>query len=140
MILSLCETVGIRLRKDKVLCGCICVELKDWSFHAHSHQITLDTPTDSTTVLYQTACELLKEFWDFTPLRLISVRASHISDGTFTQFHMFQSARNQKLEKMDKAIDAIRGKYGIDSIKRASFLKHDSIVDHASGKEKHLSR
>ncbi len=140
VILSLCETVGIRLRKDKVLCGCICVELKDWSFHAHSHQITLDTPTDSTTVLYQKACELLKEFWDFTPIRLISVRASHISDGTFTQFHMFQSARNQKLEKMDKAIDAIRGKYGIDSIKRASFLKQDSIVDHASGKEKHLSR
>lgn len=136
VILSLCETVGIRLRKDKVQCSCVCVELKDWDFHCHSHQMTLDTPTDSTAILYQNACRLLKEFWDLTPVRLISVRASRITDDSFTQLCMFQTARNQKLEQMDKAIDAIREKFGIDSIKRASFLKQDSMVDHASGKQK----
>ncbi|MCI9359647.1 MAG: DNA polymerase IV [Hungatella sp.] len=136
VILSLCETVGIRLRKDNVQCNCVCVELKDWNFHARSHQTTLDTPTDSTTILYQNACRLLKEFWDLTPVRLISVRASRISDDGFTQLSLFNSKRNQKLEQMDKAIDAIRGKYGIDSIKRASFLTPGSIVDHASSKQK----
>ena len=30
VLLALCETVGSRLRQDHVLCGCICVELKDW--------------------------------------------------------------------------------------------------------------
>ena len=30
-------------------------------------------------------------------------------------------------------------KFGVDSIKRASFLKEDSIVDHAAGKSKHLN-
>lgn len=136
VILSLCETVGIRLRKDKVQCNCICVELKDWNFHAHSHQMTLDFPTDSTTIIYQKACQLLKEFWDFTPVRLISVRASRIFDDTFRQLTMFHTKRIQKLEQMDKAIDAIREKYGIDSVKRASFLKQDSLVDHASSKQK----
>ncbi len=136
VILSLCETIGIRLRKDKVQCNCLCVELKDWTFHAHSHQMILDSPTDSTTLLYQNACKLLKEFWDLTPIRLISVRASHILDDRFTQLDMFHTPRNQKLEQMDKAIDAIREKYGIDSIKRASFLKKNSLVDHASSKQK----
>ncbi len=138
VMLSLCETVGIRLRRDKVLCNCVCVELKDWNFKMHSHQMTLDIPTDSTTIIYQTACRLLKDFWDFTPVRLIGVRTSRISDDGFIQLNLFDSARNQKLEKMDKAIDAIRGKYGLDSIKRACFLQENRIVDHAAGKKKHL--
>jgi len=138
VILSLCETIGIRLRRDKVLCNCVCVELKDWNFKTHSHQTTLDIPTDSTTIIYQTACKLLKDFWDFTPVRLIGVRTSRISDDGFVQLNLFESTRNQKLEKMDKAIDAIRGKYGLDSIKRASFLQEHTLVDHAVSKKKHL--
>ena len=59
VLLSLCETVGTRLRRDHVMCGCICVELKDWNFHSHSHQAMLDAPTDSSTVLYENACKLL---------------------------------------------------------------------------------
>ena len=35
--------------------------------------------------------------------------------------------------------DQIRSKFGTDIIKRASFLKKDSIVDHAASKQKHLS-
>jgi len=140
VLLSLCETVGIRLRRDQVLCSCVCVELKDWKFRSQSHQMTLDTPTDSTTVIYQNACKLLKEFWDLTPVRLIGVRTSQISDDGFAQLSMFDTKRNEKLEQVDKAIDAIRGKYGIDSIKRASFLKGDTIVEHVSSKKKHLSK
>lgn len=139
VLLSLCETVGIRLRKDNVLCSCVCVELKDWDFHVHSHQMTLDIPTDSTTLLYQNSCKLLREFWDLTPVRLIGVRASQISDDGFTQLSLFDTRKSQKLEQMDRAIDRIRQKYGVDSIKRASFLNQEALVEHAAGKKKHLS-
>lgn len=139
VLLSLCETVGIRLRKDNVLCSCVCVELKDWDFHVHSHQMTLDIPTDSTTLLYQNSCKLLREFWDLTPVRLIGVRASQISDDGFTQLSLFDTRKSQKLEQMDRAIDRIRQKYGVDSIKRASFLNQEALVEHAAGKIKHLS-
>ena len=45
-----------------------------------------------------------------------------------------------KFEKdFEKAVDAIRSKYGIDSVKRASFLRKDAIVDHAASKKKHLN-
>lgn len=138
VILSLCETVGARLRRDHVLCGSVCVELKDWRFSTTSHQAPLSTPTDSATVLYENACRLLKDFWDLTPVRLIGVRAAKITDEGFVQMSLFDTERNEKLEHMEKAVDAIREKYGIDSIKRASFLTAGAIVEHAAGRQKHL--
>lgn len=137
VLLALCETVGSRLRRDHVLCGCICVELKDWKFRSLSHQMMLDTPTDSSTVLYENACRLLREFWDLTPVRLIGVRTTKISDENFVQMNLFDTKRNEKLEQMEKAVDAIRDKYGMDSIKRASFLKPGTIVEHTVGKKRH---
>ena len=139
VLLSLCETIGIRLRKAHVQCNCICVELRDYNFRNLSHQLTLAYPTDSTTIIYENACKLLRDFWDLTPVRLIGVRTSHISTEDYCQFSLFQNQKNEKLERMDRAIDSIREKFGVDSIKRASFLKEDSIVDHAAGKSKHLN-
>lgn len=139
ILLSLSETVGARLRADKVRCNSVCVELKDWQFHTQSHQITLGDATDSTAVLYQNACRLLREFWDQTPVRLIGLRASRISEDSFIQMNLFETEKSKKLKDLEKAVDSIRGKYGVDSVKRASFLKEDALVDHAVGKKKHLS-
>lgn len=138
ILLSLSETVGARLRADKVRCNCICVELKDWQFRTQSHQLTLDTATDSTAVLYQNACKLLKEFWDLTPVRLFGLRTSRISEDSYEQISLFETEKSKKLKDLEKAVDSIRGKYGTDSIKRARFLEKDTVIDHAVGKQKHL--
>lgn len=140
VLLSLSETVGARLRADQVRCNCICVELKDWQFHTQSHQLTLGTATDSTAVLYENACRLLKEFWDLTPVRLIGLRGSRISDDSYEQISLFETEKTRKLKELEKAVDSIRGKYGIDSIRRARFLEEDLLVDHAVGKQKHLEK
>lgn len=140
VILSLSETVGARLRADHVLCNCVCVEIKDWNFNTQSHQAMLDSPTDSTTVIYENACRLLKEFWDKRPVRLIGVRATSITEEGFCQMSLFETEKTRKMKEMEKAVDQIRSKFGTDSVKRASFLKKDGIVDHASGKGKHLDR
>lgn len=139
VLLSLAETVGARLRADHVLCNSVCVELKDWQFHVQSHQAPLPYPTDSTSVIYEKACSLLKEFWDLTPVRLIGLRTGKISDHQYVQMSLFEDERSEKLKNLDKAVDSIRNRFGTDSIKRASFLQKDSIVDHASGKHKHLN-
>ena len=140
VLLALSETVGARLRASQVRCNCICVELKDWQFGTQSHQLSLDIPTDSTAILYQNACKLLKEFWDLTPVRLIGLRTTRISEDHFEQMSLFESPRSQKMKELEKAVDSIRGKYGVDSIKRASFLKEDTVVDHAVSKNKHLKK
>ncbi|WP_097003659.1 DNA polymerase Y family protein [Lacrimispora amygdalina] len=138
ILLSLSETVGARLRRDHVMCDCVCVEIKDWDFHTQTHQTTLNNPTDSTTVIYEHACRLLEEFWDRTPLRLIGVRTTKISDESYLQMSLFESEQSKKMKEMEKAVDHIRNKFGTDSVKRASFLQKDRMVDHAAGKEKHM--
>lgn len=102
--------------------------------------MTLTASTDSTSVLYQNACKLLKEFWDLTPVRLIGLRTSHISEDGFEQMSLFESEQSRKMKELEKTVDSIRSKYGIDIIKRASFLKEDAPVDHAVSKKKHLKQ
>ncbi len=136
VLLSLCETVGARLRSDHVLCSSVCVELRDWSFKNQSHQMTLDEPTNSTSRLFECACKLLKESWDLTPLRLMGLRAGKISDDCFCQMSLFEDASAKKKKEFEKAVDSIRSRFGVDSIKRASFLQKDIIVDHATSKKK----
>ena len=116
------------------------MELKDWQFISRSHQLTLNAPTDSTAVLYQNACRLLKEFWDLTPVRLIGLRTAQISEDSYEQLSLFETSQSKKMKELERAVDKIRGKYGIDSIKRASFLKEDTLTDHAVSKKKHLHK
>ena len=47
------------------------------------------------------------------------------------QLDMFDDTDYEKLERMDATIDRIRGRYGIDSVKRAAFI--GSPIDHMSG-------
>lgn len=138
VLLSLAETVGARLRADHVLCNQVCVELRDWRFRSSSHQGALQFPTDSTSVIYEEACRLLREFWDGTPVRLIGIRTGKISDHAFVQMSLFETEQNRKRLKMEQAVDQIRSRFGTDSIKRASFLKKDSLVEHAASRHKHL--
>ena len=56
------------------------------------------------------------------PLRLIGVFTSKAEQSEYEQLDLFQTARNEKQEKLDKAIDQIRKKYGEDSVRRARFL------------------
>lgn len=139
VLLSLAETVGARLRADGSLCSQICVELRDWRFRSSSHQGLLGTPTDSTSVIYREACRLLAEFWDGTPVRLMGIRAGKLSRGDFVQMSLFETEQDRKRLEMEKAVDSIRSRFGTDSIKRASFLCRDSLVDHAASKHKHLN-
>lgn len=139
VLLSLCETVGARLRAHNVRCSNVCVELKYWDFRQQSHQANLREASDSTAVLYEACVRLLKEFWDLTPVRLIGVRAGKIQEEEYQQISLFPDPHLEKMKSMEKTVDQIRERFGTDSIKRASFLQKEALVDHAVSKKKHLS-
>lgn len=122
VLLLLSETVGGRLRGDNVTCSCITVEYTDCNFVKSSHQTTLVSTTNSTTVIYETACKLLKNSWSGVPLRLLGIRTSKIKTEEYNQMNLFDMAKTEKLQKLDKALDNIRGKYGNDAITRASII------------------
>ncbi len=123
VLLSLSETVGTRLRKDNVRAACITVEMRDCDFNNSSHQETLLSPANTTDTIYQSACKLLKEAWKGAPLRLLGVRASKLKEEEdYTQLSLFDYQEDVKKEKLDKALDTIREKFGTDAVKRGTLL------------------
>ena len=130
VVLSLCETVGARLRMDQMKGSVVTVQMVDSSFRRRSHQEQLGRMTDSTNEIYGAACRLLKEMWKGHPVRLIGVQVSKAAKEEYHQLSLFGEEENEKQRKLDAAIDKIRGKYGEDAIKRTSFL--DSQYSHMS--------
>jgi len=126
-LLELAESVGRRVRASHELAGMVSTEIKYASFQSVSHQTTLEVPSASTDVIYQTACRLFDELWNGKPIRLLGIRTSKlIPDTEPRQMSLFelQEEKNQceKQQKLDSALDSLRDKYGKDIIKRGSLL------------------
>lgn len=133
ILLSLAETVGIRLRKDNVKIEVISVNLRFYDLSNVSHQCVLEHPTNITNEIHSIACRLFDELWDGTPIRLIGIQTSRVmEEESGRQMNLFDNTDYEKLEKLDKAVDSIRKRFGTDSIKRASFVQQEEI-DHISG-------
>ena len=130
-LLSLCETVGARLRSDHAFIQTISVSIVDSSFHHHSKQMTLDCATNITEKILEVASQLFDQLWKGEPIRLIGVSTSKATKEHFVQYNLFESDKDEKFEKLNSAIDRIRNKYGEDSVKRARFL--DAPTEHTSG-------
>lgn len=131
ILLTLAESVGRRLRASHELAGLVCTEIKYATFRSVSHQGTLEVPSASTDVIYQKACELFDTLWNGTPIRLLGIRtAKLVSEEEPTQLSIFDYAsldgtpeiNQEKLQKLDAALDSIRNKYGAGAIKRGSLL------------------
>ncbi len=125
IILSLCETVGARIRADKSYISVVSVNTTDSEFNQQSRQCTLTQPTNITEDIYTTALKLFHELWNHKPLRLLGVSTSHATDTITSQVSLFDNPQNEKLSKLNSAVDKIREKYGEDSIKRARFIGSD---------------
>lgn len=124
-LLSLCESVGSRLRKDRVLASVVAVTIKNFEFSRGSHQCTLDSPTNVTSELYAHACKLFDEYWDGSPIRLIGVSTSKITRESMRQLNLLEQDKYIRQGKLEHAIDSIRKKFGENAIMRASFLEND---------------
>lgn len=130
VLLSLCETVGARLRADRAYISVVSVSLVDASFEHRSRQTTLDSSTNITEKIYETACELFAKLWQGEPIRLLGVQTSRATQENFQQYDMFDGDRSEKLSKLNSAIDEIRGRYGDNAVKRARFI--DNSQSHMS--------
>ena len=139
VLLSLCETVAARMRKDSKCGSCITVHLRTNEFHQISHQSVLTGATNITAQIFQAACRIFDEVWDgITPLRQLGVQMTRLSEEPYQQFDFFSGMSPRQYErklKLDATVDALRDKYGEDAIRRAKFTK-DSEHHMAGGLDK----
>ena len=129
ILLSLTETVAYRIRADKSYVSVVAVTIVDNEFNHHSRQITLNSSTNVTNVIYDHVCELFGQLWKGEPIRLLGVSTGKATHAQVRQYSLFEKQNVEKLSKLDSCLDSIRQKYGDDSVKRASFINSSSKLD-----------
>lgn len=125
VLLSLCETVGARIRADKASISVVAITILDHEFNHCSRQCSLHTPTNVTEKIYEVACRLFDQTWDHAPIRQLGVSTSKATNESSQQIDLFDQNRMERFSKLNHAIDQIRCKYGEDSVKRARFLNNE---------------
>ena len=135
VLLSLCETVATRLRKDGKCGSCVSIHLRTNEFRHFSHQCVLHGATNMTSEIFEASCRLFDEAWDrITPLRQLGVQITRLSGEPYQQFDFFSGLSPQQFERklrLDETVDALRDKYGEDIIRRAKFA--NGSVPHMAG-------
>ena len=123
VLLSLCETVGSRIRRDGKAAACVAVRIRNHRFQNTVHQMQLPGATDNTVELYQAARTLLRQMWDRSePLRQLGVQVTKMASECYEQCQFFPGPSRQKQRAVDRTLDQLRDKYGDQAVVRAVFL------------------
>lgn len=123
VLLSLCETVGARIRAAGAYVSVIQIQITDCGFHHTSRQMTLPSSTNVTEKIYESSCRLFDAAWDHSPIRLLGVSTGKATSEIYEQYNLFEMERNDRLSRLNSAVDDIRTRYGEDALKRACFIE-----------------
>lgn len=129
ILLSLADSVAARMRRDHAKALCVSVKIRSDSFRNQSHQRNLYDATDITSEIYEISKQLFKEMWDkHTPLRLIGISLSKVVYDAPEQLSLFVDEKKEREKKIDKTVDSIRNKFGMNTIMRGSVLNSNIEV------------
>ena len=124
ILLALSDSVCSRMRADGVKAQCVAVTIRGNDFKNRSHQRKLQEPTDITSEVFALCKALFREVWDHrTPLRLLGVSLTELGNDGYFQQSLFPDQRREKNEKLDKAVDSIRHKFGSGTIQLGGTMK-----------------
>jgi len=128
VLMELADDVGTTARRHGKKGRTVHITLKYSDFQIVTRQATISA-TCTTKEIYQAGCGLLEQNWN----RLHSVRLVGISlsgfdeDCSSSQMSLFDqledTVKNDKNERIDKAMDKIRNKHGSEKITFAALVK-----------------
>lgn len=112
------DQVGTRLRRKKLFASVVQIQIKDTSLKVINRQKQLAQYTCNTRLIRDTAVRLLRENWpEGMPIRMLSVGVTGLSLDGSQQLDLFMdTAKAEKAQRLDEAVDSIRAKYGKQSI------------------------
>lgn len=132
-VTSLSDTVASRLRKYKMKCYGVKVDIKDPDFRVISRQKQLNTPTNLEEDIFRSAIELIEASWNLkNPIRLLTITGINLCDEDESeQLSLFNtdSKNREKSEKMERTMDDIRARFGDNSITYGRMIKNDIGID-----------
>ena len=128
---ALSDEVAARLRKSGLKCRTVQLTIKDPGLKSITRQKSVGSASDLAHVLTDTAMELWRDNWDAgKPIRMLTVTAQNLvtPEEDLEQLALFQEeskARRKKQASLERAMDAIRDKYGVGAIHSAGLLGND---------------
>lgn len=130
---ALSDTVSSRLRSYQLKASGIKIDIKDPYFKTISRQKQLESATNITEEIYTSAYSLLKTSWILgNPIRLITITGINLVDENESeQLSLFTKdiESREKSTSLDKTMDAIRSKFGGQSITFGGIIKNDLGID-----------
>jgi DNA polymerase-4 len=125
---ALSETVGYRLRKHGKKCCGVQVSIKNPKLEVIDRQGRLDTPTNLSKTIFETAASIVSRSWKIgMPIRLLTVTAINLTDeDNGGQLSLFDDAPDTaRQEALERSLDKLRRRYGKAVVIPASELKND---------------
>ena len=130
ILMALAESVAARLRKHGFKCNVVSISIRDNGLFHFSRQRKLQDSTDITDEIMSAAYQLFRENYHWPrPIRSLGIRADDLVMGQVpVQLDLFMNEqRREKQEKLDRAVDDIRRRFGYHSVQRA-FMYQDKIL------------
>jgi DNA polymerase-4 len=129
-VMALSETVAARLRTEGLKCQTVQVMIKDTNFKSISRQRKLAVPSHLAAEIGETAIELISGAWDMkAKIRTITVTGTDLVTGDGSgQLSLFADAHDghrAKTEKLERAMDSIRNRFGKAAIGSGAVVRND---------------
>ena len=140
IMLALSESVSARLRDNGFKCRVVEISIRDNGLFHFSRQMVLNSPTNLTNEILDAAMCLFRKHYKWEhPIRSLGVRGAQlVTEDIPVQLSLFHDERKrEKLERMDRAVDEIRRRYGYFSIRRAIAYR-DCILSELDAKGDHV--
>lgn len=94
-----------------------------------ARQFTLEQPTANESVVYKACLYLFEQFYEGDPIRRVHVGVGNLTDKQSYQFSLFEDVEQViKEQQVFAAIDEIKGKFGKNSVNRASSETKGSTI------------
>ena len=121
VILALCETAAMRLRKINRCAQVVSITYRTNEFKTTRHQHRIEMPIDSTSLIWRESCRLFDAVWKGEPIRHMGVHLSELCSNEYYQLSMFHHQEVDKYHKLDKTIDGLRERFGTYAVFRGCF-------------------
>jgi DNA polymerase IV len=121
----LSQLVARRLREHRLFARTIGLKLRNHRFKTITRDTTLDEPTHLDSVIFEQVLRMFGAAWDGKEkIRLVGVRTSNLESSIF-QRGLFDSEKQEKLDRILRVADRVRGRYGFDALQLARSLDRE---------------
>jgi len=125
-LVRMTEKIAFELRQDEKLAGCIAVKIRYPDFETTSKQTSIDYTFRDDDLIAVAKDLFHKLYRKGKPVRLLGVRLSELTNHAM-QASLFDDA--EKTSSLYKAIDAVKNKYGSNSLIKARTVRKQDDAD-----------